>query len=168
MPTVDVLDSAMYYEEHGAGTTPFVFLHGNPTSSHLWRHVMPHVGERVRCLAPDLIGMGRSGTPDIEYRFVDHADYLDAWFEALGLDGVVLVGIDWAGALALDWAARHPARTRGVAFMETIVRRMTWDEFPGDARPRLEALRRPALARPRCSTRTSSSKSRCPPRCSAG
>jgi haloalkane dehalogenase len=144
MPTIEALDSTMFYEDARTGT-PFVFLHGNPTSSHLWRHVLPRIGEPARCLAPDLIGMGRSGKPDMAYRFADHARYLDASFDALALDGVVLVGIDWGGSLAFDWAARHPGRTRGVAFMETIVRPMTWVEFPGDARPRLEALRTPGV-----------------------
>ena len=140
MPTLDVLDSTMFYQEMGSGT-PFVFLHGNPTSSYLWRDVLPRIGEPGRCLAPDLIGMGRSGKPDLPYRFADHARYLDAWFDALALDGVVLVGHDWGGALAFDWAARHPGRVRGLAFLETIVRPMTWDDFPGPARPRIEALR---------------------------
>ena len=144
MPTIDVLDSTMFYEEKGAGT-PLVFLHGNPTSSYLWRHVLPRIGEPGRLLAPDLIGMGRSGKPDVPYRFADHARYLDAWFDDLALDGVVLVGHDWGGALAFDWAARHPGRTRGVAFMETIVRPMSWDDFPGPARPRYEALRTPGV-----------------------
>jgi haloalkane dehalogenase len=111
----------------------------------LWRHVLPRIGDPARRLAPDLVGMGRSGKPEVAYRFADHARYLDAWFDALALDGVVLVGIDWGGALAFDWAARHPGRARGVAFMETIVRPMTWDEFPGEARPRLEALRTPGV-----------------------
>ncbi|MCP3821352.1 haloalkane dehalogenase [Streptomyces sp. A3M-1-3] len=142
MPTIDVLDSTMYYEDSGSGT-PFVFLHGNPASSYLWRHVLPRIGDPGRCLAPDLIGMGRSGKPDVPYRFADHARYLDAWIDRLGLDGVVLVGIDWGGALAFDWAARHPGRTRGMAFMETIVRPMTWDEFPAAARSRFEAFRTP-------------------------
>ena len=142
MPAIDVLDSTMFYEETGAGT-PLVFLHGNPTSSYLWRRVLPRIGEPGRCLAPDLIGMGRSGKPDVPYRFADHASYLDAWFDELALDGVVLVGHDWGGALAFDWAARHPARIRGVAFMETIVRPMSWDDFPGPARPRYEVLRAP-------------------------
>ncbi len=149
MPTIDVLDSTMFYEDAGTGT-PFVFLHGNPTSSHLWRNIAPRIGGSARRLAPDLIGMGRSGKPDIPYRFADHARYLDAWFDALApdgamggaTDGVVLVGHDWGGALAFDWAARHPGRVRGVVFLETIVRPMTWDDFPG-ARPRYEALRSP-------------------------
>jgi haloalkane dehalogenase len=144
MPTIDVLDSTMFYEDRGGGT-PFVFLHGNPTSSHLWRNVLGRIGEPARSLAPDLIGMGRSGKPDIAYSFADHARYLDAWFDALELDDVVLVGIDWGGSLAFDWAARHPDRTTGLVFMETIVRPMTWDDFPGEARPRLEALRTPGI-----------------------
>ena len=86
--------------------------------------------------------MGRSGKPPINYGFLDTARYLDAWFDQMELDDVVLVGHDWGGALALDWAARHPARVRGVAFFETILRPMTWDEhFPGEARARVEALR---------------------------
>src|SRR5882724_763726 len=104
-----VLDSFMTFREAGAGA-PIVFLHGNPMSSHVWRGVLPHVAARGRCLAPDLIGMGESGKPDIAYRFADHARYLEAWLEALGLQDVVLVGYDWGGALAMDWAARHPNR----------------------------------------------------------
>jgi haloalkane dehalogenase len=144
MPHLNVLDSTMFYEEAGTGT-PLVFLHGNPTSSHLWRYVLPRIGDPGRCLAPDLIGMGRSGKPDVPYRFADHARYLDAWFDQLDLDNIVLVGHDWGGALAFDWAARHPGRTRAVAFLETIVRPFTWDDFPGPARPRVESLRTPGV-----------------------
>ena len=144
MPTIDVLDSTMFYEQAGSGT-PLVFLHGNPTSSYLWRHVLPRIGAPGRCLAPDLIGMGRSGKPDVAYRFADHARYLDAWFDALALEDVVLVGHDWGGALAFDWATRHPGRTRGVAFLETIIRPLSWADFPGPARPRYETLRAPGL-----------------------
>src|SRR3979409_1701277 len=103
MPTVDVLDSMMSYVEEGAGAeTPLVFLHGNPTSSYLWRRVIPLIGSPGRLLAPDLIGMGDSGKPPLEYRFGDHARYLAAWFDALGLNDVMLVGHDWGGALAFD------------------------------------------------------------------
>jgi haloalkane dehalogenase len=143
MPVTDVLDTTMHHTETGAGA-PVVLLHGNPTSSHAWRNVIPRLGPGVRALAPDLVGMGRSGKPDIAYRFADHARYLDAWFDALGLDEVVLVGHDWGGALAFDRAARHPDRVRGLAVMETIVRPLTWDDFPNAARPRYEALRGPA------------------------
>ena len=166
MPHSNVLDSTMFYEEAGTGT-PLVFLHGNPTSSHLWRNVLPRIGDPGRCLAPDLIGMGRSGKPDVPYRFADHARYLDAWFDQLALDNIVLVGHDWGGALAFDWAARHPGRTRAVAFLETIIRPFTWDDFPGPARPtRRVAAHVPVWARPRCSTRTSSSSSPSAPPCS--
>jgi haloalkane dehalogenase len=120
-----------------------VFLHGNPTSSYLWRHILPVTGASGRCLAPDLIGMGESGKPDIAYSFDDHARYLDAWFDALALDRVVLVGHDWGGALAFDWAARHPTRVRGIAFTETIVKPMLWEEFPAAARQLFESIRTP-------------------------
>lgn len=143
MPLTDVLGSTIHHVEVGAGA-PVVFLHGNPTSSHAWRNVLPRLDPGVHALAPDLIGMGRSGKPDIPYRFADHARFLDGWFDALGLDEVVLVGHDWGGALALDRAARHPDRVRGIALMETIVRPLAWDDFPGSARPRYEALRGPA------------------------
>ncbi|MET9593073.1 haloalkane dehalogenase [Streptomyces sp. NPDC006516] len=142
MPVASVLDSTMFYEEVGSGT-PFVFLHGNPSSSHLWRKVLPEVGLPARLLAPDLIGMGRSGKPDVLYRFADHARYLDEWFDQLGLDGVVLIGHDWGGALAFDWAARHPDRIRGMAFFETIVRPMSWSELGDGPRSRAQAMRGP-------------------------
>lgn len=145
MPTAPVLDSTIFYREVGRGPTPTVFLHGNPTSSYLWRHVLPVVGAAGRCLAPDLIGMGESGKPDIAYSFDDHTRYLDAWFDVLELDRVVLVGHDWGGALAFDWAARHPGRVRGIAFTETIVKPMTWEEFPAGARPLFEAMRSPGV-----------------------
>lgn len=144
MPTVNVLDSTMFYREVGTGH-PLVFLHGSPTTSYLWRKVLPAVGDPGRRLAPDLIGMGESGKPEIGYTFDDQARYLEAWFDTLGLDQVVLVGHDWGGALAFDWAARHPGRVRGVAFTETIVKPMSWEEFPAAARPMFEAIRTPGV-----------------------
>jgi haloalkane dehalogenase len=141
MPDLAVLDSTIHYEETGAGT-PIVFLHGNPASSHVWRNVLPEVGPG-RLLAPDLIGMGRSGKPDLDYSFADHARYLDAWFDALGLDEVVLVGHDWGGALAFDWAARHPDRVRGVAFFESIVKPMAWEDLSPQAAERSRLIRTP-------------------------
>ncbi|MFF3574141.1 haloalkane dehalogenase [Nocardia jiangxiensis] len=130
MPAIDVLDSFMNYSDTGEGGVPVVFLHGNPTSSYLWRNVIPHVSGAVRTLAPDLIGMGESGKPDIDYRFADHVRYLDAWFDALGLDEVVLVGHDWGGALAMDRLARYPERVRGIAVIETFLRPLSWAEMP--------------------------------------
>jgi haloalkane dehalogenase len=143
MQVVEVLGSRMASTSSGSGDPPVVFLHGNPTSSYLWRNVIPHVADRARSLAPDLIGMGASGKPDIDYRFADHARYLDAWFEALDLGQVVLVGHDWGGALGLDWAARHPGRVRGVALLETFLRPMTWAEYPSPADQLFRALRTP-------------------------
>jgi len=139
MPDVKTLNSTIYYQESGSGT-PFVFLHGNPASSYLWREVLPRVGPG-RLLAPDLIGMGLSGKPDIAYAFDDHARYLDEWLDAVGLDRVVLVGHDWGGALAFDWAARHPERVLGIAFLESIVKPMSWDELSPQARARAEKIR---------------------------
>lgn len=140
MPVEHVLDSTIFHRETGTGV-PIVFLHGNPTSSYLWRHILPAVGGPGRRLAPDLIGMGDSGKPDLDYTFDDHARYLDAWFDALGLDEVVLVGHDWGGALAFDWAARHPGRVRGIAFTETIVKAMSWQEFPEAGRELFRSIK---------------------------
>jgi haloalkane dehalogenase len=141
MPDVDVLDAHINYHDSGSGTA-LVFLHGNPGSAHTWRNVLPHVGHG-RLLAPDLIGMGRSGKPDIPYLFDDHARYLDAWFDAIGLDSVVLIGHDWGGALAFDWAARHPERVLGVAFFESILKPMAWTDISPQARERFELIRTP-------------------------
>jgi haloalkane dehalogenase len=138
---IAVLDTEISYVDTGAGD-PVVFLHGNPTSSYLWRNVVPHVERVGRCLAPDLVGMGDSGpAPDGSYRFVDHTRYLDAWFEALGLTNVTLVVHDWGSALGFYWAYRHPERVRGIAYMEALVRPLTWEELPGDARRIFQDLR---------------------------
>jgi haloalkane dehalogenase len=141
---VRVLDTEMAYVDTGTGD-PVVFLHGNPTSSYLWRNVIPHVEAVGRCLAPDLVGMGDSGrAPAGSYRFVDHARYLDAWFDALGLTRVTLVGHDWGSALGFHWAHRHPERVRGIAYMEALVRPVTWAEWPEVARNVFQAMRGPA------------------------
>ena len=139
-----VLDSHMAYVEVGVGD-PIVFLHGNPTSSYLWRNVIPHVESGGRCLAPDLIGMGRSGrVASGQYRLADHVRYLDAWFAALDLRRVTLVVHDWGSALGFHWARRHPDRVRALVYMEAIVRPVTWAEWPEPARKMFQALRTPA------------------------
>jgi haloalkane dehalogenase len=146
--TVAVNGKRMAYVEMGEGD-PIVFLHGNPTSSYLWRNIMPYVSGLGRCLAPDLIGMGQSEKldnpgPD-SYRFVEHREYLDGFFSELGLDqNVTLVLHDWGSALGFDWARRHPTAVTGIAYMESIVRPVTWDEWNADARPVFEAFRSPA------------------------
>ena len=139
-----VLDSHLAYVESGVGD-PIVLLHGNPTSSYLWRNVIPHLDGVGRCLAPDLIGMGRSGkAPAGSYRLADHARYLDAWFTALDLRRVTLVVHDWGSALGFDWARRHADRVRALVYMEAIVRPLTWAEWPEPARKVFEAMRSPA------------------------
>lgn len=137
---VSVLGADMAYVETGAGS-PIVFLHGNPTSSYLWRHVIPEVVDLGRCIAPDLIGMGDSQKVG-SYRFVDHRAYLDGLLETLGVDGdVTLVGHDWGGALGFDWANRHRDAVAGIAYMETIVTPVGWDDWPEAARGIFGALR---------------------------
>ena len=142
---IEVLDTEIAYVDAGAGA-PVVFLHGNPTSSYLWRNVIPLVEPHGRCLAPDLVGMGDSGkAPAGSYRFADHARYLDAWFEALGLTrGVTLVVHDWGSALGFHWAHRHADRVRGLVYMEAIVRPVSWSEWPEAARKIFQAMRTPA------------------------
>ncbi len=137
-----LLGTEMAYVDTGSGE-PVVFLHGNPTSSYLWRNVIPHLGASARCLAPDLIGMGDSGKSSTgSYRFVDHARHLDAWFDGLGLTRrVTLVVHDWGSALGFHWARRHPDAVKGIAYMEAIVRPLTWDEWSPLARDLFRALR---------------------------
>ena len=141
-----VLASEMAYVEVGEGD-PIVLLHGNPTSSYLWRNVLPHLQPLGRCIAPDLIGMGDSDKlPDSgpgSYRFVEHRRYLDALLEALDVhERVTLVIHDWGSALGFDWANRHREAVKGIAFMEAIVRPQGWDHWDKiNMRPALQALR---------------------------
>ena len=144
---VKVLDSEMAYVESGdaAGVT-VVFLHGNPTSSYLWRNVIPHVAVTARCVAPDLIGMGDSRKlPGSEYRYAEHARYLEAFLDAVVPEGkVVLVLHDWGAGLGFDWARRHEDRLAGLAFMEFCYPWKTWEAFPENLREVFHVLRSPA------------------------
>ncbi len=138
----------MAYVETGSGD-PIVFQHGNPTSSYLWRNVIPHCEGLGRCIAPDLIGMGDSqklpeSGPD-RYTFVEHRRYFDGILEALGVtENVTLVIHDWGSALGFDWACRHPERVKGIAYMEGIVRPVSWDDWPDAATEIFKAFRSPA------------------------
>jgi haloalkane dehalogenase len=145
--TAEVRDTTMAYVDEGEGR-PIVFLHGNPTSSYLWRNVIPHVAGRGRVIAPDLVGHGDSaklpGTGDERYSLAEHQAYLDALLHQLGVDGdAVLVGHDWGGPLGFDWARRHPDAVAGIAYMETIVRPFTWAGF-GEIAELFRAWRSPA------------------------
>ena len=143
--TVEVLGKRMAYVELGRGD-PVVFLHGNPTSSYLWRNVMPHVAPLGRCIALDLIGMGDSekldGSGPGRYRFVEHREFLDGALAALGVaSDVVWVVHDWGSALGFDWANRHRGATRGIAYMEALVRPVTSEEWPEAARRVFQGFR---------------------------
>jgi len=141
-----ILGSEMAYMEVGKGD-PIVLLHGNPTSSYLWRNVLPHLQSLGRCIAPDLIGMGDSdklpNSGPASYRFVEHRRYLDALLEALDVrEGVTFVIHDWGSALGFDWANRHRQAVKGIAFMEAIVRPQGWDHWDKiNMRPALQGLR---------------------------
>ncbi len=125
-----VLGSTMAYREMGNDDAPVaLFLHGNPTSSHIWRNILPLVAPVAHCIAPDLIGFGQSGKPDIAYRFFDQARYLDAFIDELGISSAYLVAQDWGTALAFHLAARRPDVVRGLAFMEFIRPMPTWQDF---------------------------------------
>jgi len=138
-------DAELAYVDQGSGE-PIVFLHGNPTSSYLWRNVIPHVQHVGRCIAPDLIGMGESDKlPDAgpgAYSFATHAAYLEGFLEGVGLDGAITFVLhDWGSALGFDWAERHRDRVRGIAFTEAIVTPVTWDDWPADARKIFRLMR---------------------------
>ena len=142
---VEVNGKQMAVHDSGSGQS-VVFLHGNPTSSYLWRNIIPHVATTARCVAPDLIGHGDSDKLDDtspgQYTFVQHREYLDGVLDALDLgDDIILVIHDWGSALGFDWANRHRDRVAGIVFMEAIVRPVTWDEWPELARPIFQAFR---------------------------
>lgn len=133
LPHIDVLDSTMAYREAGDPTAPVaLFLHGNPTSSYIWRNILPKVAPVAHCIAPDLIGFGQSGKPAIEYRFADHVRYLDAFLDNAGITSAFVVAQDWGTALAFHLAARRPQLIRGLAFMEFIRPMPTWNDFHPD------------------------------------
>lgn len=138
----EVLDTQIAFRETGAADAPLVlFLHGNPTSSYIWRNIIPLVGSVGHCIAPDLVGFGQSGHPNLDYRFSDHVRYLDAFIDSLGAKSAYLVAQDWGTALAFHLAARKPEFVRGLAFMEFIRPWATWEDFHQSAVAR-EAFRK--------------------------
>jgi len=146
--SVTVKGKKMTYVEMGDGD-PIVFLHGNPTSSYLWRNIMPHLKDQGRCIAPDLIGMGDSEKLDNpsadSYRFVEHREYLDGILNALGVtENVTLIIHDWGSALGFDWANRHRSAVKGITYMEGIVRPIKWSEWSKEATAVFQGFRSPA------------------------
>ncbi|HEV2510632.1 haloalkane dehalogenase [Bosea sp. (in: a-proteobacteria)] len=126
---IPVLDSTMSYVAAGRQGPTVLLLHGNPTSSYIWRNIIPRIAPVARCIAPDLIGYGQSGKPDIAYRFADQVRYLDAFVAALRLDRLVILAQDWGTALAFHHASRRPQSMLGLAFMEFIRPFADWDSF---------------------------------------
>ena len=145
MKYITVKGLKMAYQEEGEGA-PIVFLHGNPTSSYLWRNVIPHLNGLGRCLVPDLIGMGESDPlPESDpnsYRFTEHAEFLEELLQKLGVEkDAILVGHDWGGALFFHWAMQHPDAVQGIVYMETIVSPVSWRDWPEDAKGIFQGMR---------------------------
>ncbi len=125
---IEVLGSKMHYIDEGEGS-PFLFLHGNPTSSYLWRNIIPHVRPFGRAIAVDLIGMGKSDKPDIDYRFPTHIKYVDEFIRLLDLKDIVLVLHDWGSGIGFNYAMHNEANVKGIVFMEAMLRPMYWKQF---------------------------------------
>lgn len=141
---VEVEEQRIHYVDEGEGD-PVLFIHGNPTSSYLWRNIIPYAAENRRAIALDLIGMGKSDKPDIPYRFSDHVPFVDGFIKALGLADVTLVIHDWGSALGFHYARRHADNVRGIVFMEGVVRPMRWSGFPPDFRMGFKLMRTPGI-----------------------
>ena len=143
-----ILEYTMSFVDEGAGD-PIVLLHGNPTSSYLWRNIIPHLTALGRCVAPDLIGMGdsdklKNSRPD-SYSFIEHRKYLDALLEEIGVtENVTFVIHDWGSALGFDWAYRHPNKVKGIVYMEAILINYDWSDWPEDASKIFQGFRSPA------------------------
>jgi haloalkane dehalogenase len=138
---VEVHGHRMHYVDEGQGD-PILFLHGNPTSSYLWRNIIPYLTKQGRCIAPDLIGMGKSDQPDLDYSFFDHVRYLEALIEKLELANITLVLHDWGSALGLHYAQRHEANIKALCLME-FIHPTTWEEWQEPARSLFQAFRQP-------------------------
>lgn len=141
---VEVKGSKIHYIDEGEGE-PILFLHGNPTSSYLWRNIIPYLTQQGRCIAPDLIGMGQSDKPNLKYGFFDSYNYLESFIETLGLQNITLVLHDWGSALGFHYANLHRNNIKGLVFMESMVRPFEWDKVPLDVRLSFRLMRTPGL-----------------------
>jgi len=141
---IEVHGSKMQYIDEGEGD-PILFLHGNPTSSYLWRNIIPYLVPHGRCIAPDLIGMGKSDKPDIEYRFFDHSKYVEGFIEQLELTNITLVLHDWGSGLGFHYAMNHESNVKAIGFMEAMVKPYTWEHFPTTQKIGLKMFRTPGI-----------------------
>jgi len=137
---VEIHGSKIHYIDEGSGD-PILFLHGNPTSSYLWRNIIPYLVPHGRCIALDLIGMGKSDKPDIDYRFIDHSKYVEGFIEKLDLSNLTLVIHDWGSALGFYYAMRHESNIKAIAFMEAMMKTFTWKGFPSDFKIAMKLFR---------------------------
>jgi haloalkane dehalogenase len=143
---INVLGSTMAYREAGNPEAPVaLFLHGNPTSSYIWRNILPLVAPVAHCIAPDLIGFGQSGKPTIAYRFADHVRYFEAFLENAGISSAFIIAQDWGSALAFHLASRRPEFIRGLALMEFIWPMPTWEDFDANGRETFRKFRTPGV-----------------------
>lgn len=140
---VEVKGSKIHYVDIGSGD-PILFLHGNPTYSYIWRNIIPHLVAQGRCIALDLIGMGKSDHPDIDYKFVDHIEYIDGFIEKLGLKNITLVLHDWGSGIGFHYASKHPDNVKGIAFLESMLMPMPdWSAFDAEGEKTFRAFRTP-------------------------
>lgn len=143
---VSVKGSNMHYVDSGSGN-PILFLHGIPTSSYLWRHIIPALSSKARCIAPDLIGMGQSDKPDIDYRVFDHIAYLEAFIDALELKNITLVLHGWGSVIGFDYARRHPTNVKAIAFYEAHLQPVTdWAQLSLPVQQFATLLNRPGAS----------------------
>lgn len=141
---IEVKGNKIHYVEEGDGD-PILFLHGNPTSSYLWRNIIPYLSSQGRCIAVDLIGMGKSGKPDIDYGFKDSYEYLEAFIEKMELQNITLVIHDWGSGLGFNYASHHQNNIKGIAFMEAMFKTFEYSQFPNDIRMAMKMMRSPFM-----------------------
>lgn len=141
---VEINGNKLHYIDVGKGE-PILFLHGNPTSSYLWRNIIPYLQPHARCIALDLVGMGKSDKPDIAYTFEDHYDYVEKFIETLNLKNITLVIHDWGSGLGFNYAYKHQDNIKGIAFMEAVFKPMEWDDLPKDFKMIFKMLRTPFI-----------------------
>ncbi|MEM7334332.1 MAG: haloalkane dehalogenase [Chloroflexota bacterium] len=141
---IEIHGSNMHYIDEGEGD-PILFLHGNPTSNYLWRNIIPYLTPYGRCIAPDLIGMGKSDKPDINYRFSDHVKYLEGFIEKMGLTNVTLVLHDWGSGLGFHYGMRHESNLKGIAFMESMIKPPSWSDLSPSNKVGFRLFRTPGI-----------------------